>query len=129
MLLQFWHITLMDGLKSEKKVQFRELFASKAKINVVFFFKSFRIEAGSSSEVAYRVQWAKTWKKSNFKSVFEWLHNLLPQRIKSTFLFFIFSSLGVLSGDPLLEKISKNVDFSLWDKQCIVLPKWTFFAF
>ena len=26
-----------------------------------------------------------------------------------------------------LEKISKNVDFSLWGKQCIVLPKWASF--
>ena len=30
-------------------------------------------------------------------------------------------------GDPPLEIFSKNVHFSLWGKQCIVLPKWTFF--
>ena len=42
-------------------------------------------------------------------------------------VFEIFSSLRYSFGDSPLEKISKNVDFSLWGKKCIVLPKWTFF--
>ena len=33
----------------------------------------------------------------------------------------------ILFGDPQLEEISKNIDFSLRGKQCIVLTKWTFF--
>ena len=32
-----------------------------------------------------------------------------------------------LFGANLLEKNSKNLDYSLWGKQCIVLPKWTLF--
>ena len=49
----------------------------------------------------------------------------LPQWLKSKF-FDIFSSLA--QGDPPLEKISKKRwYFSPWGKQCIVLPKWTFF--
>ena len=55
-----------------------------------------------------------------------WVVARLRQRLKLTF-FEIFSSLKVPFGDPLLEKVSKNVDFSLWGKHCIVLPKWTFF--
>ena len=42
------------------------------------------------------------------------------------FEFFFFNSLRAPFGDPPIEKISKNVDFSLWGKQCILLPKWTF---
>ena len=38
-----------------------------------------------------------------------------------------FSWLQVTFGDPPLEIFSKNVDFSLWGKQYIVLPKWIFF--
>ena len=57
-----------------------------------------------------------------------WVVARLPQRLKSTF-FEKISSLQVPFGDPRLEKISKNVDFSLCGKHCIVLlmPKWTFF--
>ena len=43
----------------------------------------------------------------------------LPQRLKST-CFEIFSSLHSIP----FERISKNVDFSLWSKQCIVQRKW-----
>ena len=50
----------------------------------------------------------------------------LPQRLKAMFLKKN-SSFRVPFGYPTLEKISKNVDFSLCDKQCIVMPKWTFF--
>ena len=46
----------------------------------------------------------------------------LPQRLKST-LFEIFSTLQVPFGHPPFEKISNNVDFSLWGKQCICLVK------
>ena len=49
----------------------------------------------------------------------------LPQRLKST-IFEIFHSLRVPFGNPPLENISKMLIFSLWGKQCIVLPKWTF---
>ena len=55
-----------------------------------------------------------------------WVVARLPQRKKSTF-FEIFSSLRVFFGDPPLIFFSKNIDFSLWGKHCIVLPKWTFF--
>ena len=47
----------------------------------------------------------------------------LPQRLKST-LFEIFSTLRVPFRHPPFEKISNNVDFSLWGKQCIVPQKW-----
>ena len=46
----------------------------------------------------------------------------LPQRLKST-LFEIFSTLRVPFGHPPFEKISNNVDFSLWGKQCICPAK------
>ena len=46
----------------------------------------------------------------------------LPQRLKST-LFEIFSILQVPLGHPPFEKISNNVDFSLWGKQCICPTK------
>ena len=57
-----------------------------------------------------------------------WVVARLPQRLKSTFSE-IFSSLWVAFGDRPLENFSKNIDFSLWGKQCIFLPKWTFFCF
>ena len=34
----------------------------------------------------------------------------------------------IFSLDAPLKKFSKNVDFRLQSKQCIVLPKWTFFC-
>ena len=46
----------------------------------------------------------------------------LPQRLKSM-LFEIFSSLRVPFGHPPFEKISNNIDFSLWGKQCICPAK------
>ena len=51
--------------------------------------------------------------------------SILPQRLKPTF-FEILSSLRVsfIQGCST-RKISKNVEFSLSGKQCIVLPKWT----
>ena len=57
-----------------------------------------------------------------------WVVAKLPQRLKST-LFEIFSHYADPFVTAQFEKISKNVDFSLWGKQCIVLPKWTFFSF
>ena len=59
----------------------------------------------------------------NFKCVFRQLHDLY---FKSTF-FEIFSHSTGAFGTVLLENFSKNVDFSHWGKQCIVLPKWTLF--
>ena len=70
-------------------------------------------------------EWVETRKKFQFQMCV-WVVARLRQRLKLTF-FEIFSSLKVPFGDPLLEKVSKNVDFSLWGKHCIVLPKWTFF--
>ena len=59
-----------------------------------------------------------------------WVVARLPDRLKSTFSDNFFFTPGPLFGDPpLLEKISKTVDFCLWDKQYIVLPKWIFSAF
>ena len=55
------------------------------------------------------------------KNVF-WVVARLPQRLKST-LFEIFSILRVPFGHPPFEKISNNVDFSLWGKQCICPAK------
>ena len=58
----------------------------------------------------------------------------LPQRLKLMFFKKNFFTPGPLwvedsqsFGNPPLEFFSKNVDFSLWGKQCIVLTKWTFF--
>ena len=48
---------------------------------------------------------------------------VIAQRLFLKKIFIPLSSSGAAS----LEKISKNVNFSLWGKQCIVLPKWTFF--
>ena len=64
--------------------------------------------------------------------MFGWVvARLRPQsKTKINFLENCSSPPRVLPfGHPILEKISKNVDFSLWSKQCciIVLPKWTFF--
>ena len=70
-------------------------------------------------------QWAKTRKKLQFQMCV-WVVTRLPQRLKST--FFVFYSLRVPFGDPPLEKFSKNVDFTLWGKQCIFLPKGSFFC-
>ena len=49
----------------------------------------------------------------------------LPQRLKSMF-FEILYSIRVSFRDPPLENFSKSIDFSLWGKQCIVLPKCIF---
>ena len=51
-----------------------------------------------------------------------WLVAWLPQRLKSM-LFEIFSTLRVTFGHPPFEKISNNVDFRLWGKQCICPAK------
>ena len=48
------------------------------------------------------------------------------QRLKSTFFEKKFFTPGLLRGS-FTRKITKNVDFSLWGKHCIVLTKWTFF--
>ena len=67
-------------------------------------------------------QWAKMRKKVYFGRT---MHCLGKAKINIFWIFF--SSSHVPFGDPLLEKFSKNVDFSLWGKQCIVLPKIDFF--
>ena len=51
--------------------------------------------------------------------------HVIKLRLKSTF-FKKFSSLRWPLRDRSIKKKSKNVDFSLRGKQCIVLPKWTF---
>ena len=43
------------------------------------------------------------------------------------FWYFFFTPSPLRFGGPPLTIFSKNVDFCLWGKQCIVLPKWTFF--
>ena len=50
---------------------------------------------------------------SQFWSHFRRTMHCLPQRLKST-LFEIFSNRGCLKGTRSVEKISNNVDFSLW---------------
>ena len=62
-------------------------------------------------------QWGKTWKNSNSKCVFgRFLNFFYPSRFHS----------GTLHS----KKFQKNIDFSLWGKQCIIVqPKWTFFRF
>ena len=52
-----------------------------------------------------------------------WVVARLPQRLKSK-LFEIFSTLRAPFGHPPFENFSNNIDFSLWDKQCIVQWKW-----
>ena len=57
-----------------------------------------------------------------FWSHFRRTTHCLPRRLKST-LFEIFSTLWVPFGHPPFEKISNNVDFSLWGKQYIIPAK------
>ena len=71
-------------------------------------------------------QWAETRKKSQFHMCV-WVVAQLPQRLKINEFWKNFSSLQVPPSDSPLEFFSKSVDFSLWGKQCIFLPKWTFF--
>ena len=47
----------------------------------------------------------------------------LPQRLKST-LFEIFSNRGCLKGIQSVEKISNNVDFSLWSNRATTQSKF-----
>ena len=54
----------------------------------------------------------------NFGLIFAGQMHCLPQRLKST-LFEIFSNGGSPKGTRSVEKISNNVDFSLWGQQCI----------
>ena len=49
----------------------------------------------------------------NFGLIFAGQMHCLPQRLKST-LFEIFSNGGCLKGTWSVEKISNNIDFSLW---------------
>ena len=58
----------------------------------------------------------------DFGLIFAGIMHCLPQRLKST-LFEIFSTLQVPFGHPPFEKISNNIDFSLWGKQCIIPAK------
>ena len=51
-----------------------------------------------------------------------WVVARLPQ----CFLEFFSSPYWPLQNRSA-RKISKNIDFSLWGEQCIVLTKWTFF--
>ena len=50
----------------------------------------------------------------------------LHQRLKINVFWNFFFTLGSLLG-PFTRINFKNGDFNLWDNQCIVLPKWTFF--
>ena len=90
--------------------------------------KNENISCSCSSQQCLNTMREYIEKKSNFKCMFGCgctCNAQLPQKLKSTF-FFKKNSLQVPFGDPRLEKISENVDFSLCGKQCIVLPKWTF---
>ena len=76
--------------------------------------------------VNYITQWAKTWKKFQFQIciwVVAWL--LITSMTKINAIWNVFFTPGL--GDPPIEIFSKNVDLTLWGKQWIVLPKWTFF--
>ena len=70
----------------------------------------------------------KLGKKCNFKyECFGWLHNYLKAKI-NIFWKKNFFTPQAPSGPLHSKKFQKNIDFSLWGKQCIaVLPKWTFF--
>ena len=67
-----------------------------------------------------------TQKKSNFKCVL-FVVARLPQRLKSTFFEKKSHSTGSSFGAIPLEKISTNLDFSLWGKQQCIVPKLQFF--
>ena len=73
----------------------------------------------------YNSQWAKTRKKVHFGRTV----HCLSQRLTSMFFEKISECMVPLKGNRSEENFSKNVDFSLWGKQCIVLPNWTFSAF
>ena len=59
----------------------------------------------------------------NFGLIFAGQMHCLPQRLKST-LFEIFSNGGCLKGTWSVEKISNNVDFSLWGNRATT---WEYF--
>ena len=59
----------------------------------------------------------------NFGLIFAGQMHCLPQRLKST-LFEIFSNGGCPKGTRSVEKISKNVDFSLWGNRATT---WEYF--
>ena len=59
----------------------------------------------------------------NFGLIFAGRMHCLPQRLKST-LFEIFSNRGCLKGTRIVEKISNNVDFSLWGNRATT---WEYF--
>ena len=60
---------------------------------------------------------------SQFWSHFHETMHCLPQRLKSTFFEKILSE-GFPKGTRRQKQISKNIDFSLWGRQCIVPWKW-----
>ena len=59
----------------------------------------------------------------NFVLIFAGQMHCLPQRLKST-LFEIFSNGGCPKGTRSVEKISNNVDFSLWGNRATT---WEYF--
>ena len=59
----------------------------------------------------------------NFGLIFAGQMHCLPQRLKST-LFEIFSNGGCPKGTRSVEKISNNVDFSLWGNRATT---WEYF--
>ena len=75
----------------------------------------------SSLDLAILEQWAKTWKKVHFGRTMY----CLPQRLKLTF-FEKISSGGSLNETRSGEKISKNVDFSIWDNRASTVHTNTF---
>ena len=86
-----------------------------------------RPRCNTCAATAYNIMPHYTMSKTAKKIQFQiWLVVRLSQRQKSRF-FEIFSSLRVsFAGDPHSKLFRKNVDISLWGKQGIVLPNWTF---
>ena len=71
-------------------------------------------------------QWDKTWKKFQFQMCV-WLVAQWPQRLKLTLCIW---KKFLHSGSPLLEIFSKNFILAFEaSRQCIVLPKRTFFDY
>ena len=70
-------------------------------------------------------QWAKTLKKIPIW-MFGWLHEYFA-KAKINVFWIVFFTLVFLRGPSTQFFFSKNIDFSLWGKQCIADPKLQFF--
>ena len=77
-----------------------------------------------ADELWYMESWLHTMCDfHNFGLIFVGQMHCLPQRLKST-LFEIFSNGGCPKGTRSVEKISNNVDFSLWGNRATT---WEYF--